>query len=682
MANRNREDNNYYLAPAPYNPRTLKPPTADEQFGWAKDAIQQSRAYLRLQAAYPFIQDSMDLISGEHMKSNNQSLSGAKTGLTERNMRELVAAQSNLRIIPAIGTESGHFREQTVLLNKSYLYWQQKTFADRIIRQAFQYAVGQGTGYLSIGYDPDHYALRRGEIVIRPHGALDVLPLGMPHDHNIQKAYCITLRIPTPYHQAVAMFPDFADKIRPTHEATKGHGTVIAQSVKFASAVLKRFGPGASQEREPMPWAMVDIYYMFIDDRTVNYTGKPIWMGDPGTSWEYRVPYVGELIPTGTDADGKTHYKQATADDCLLYPNRRMLICTDTDILNPDPTLQVNHSWHGKVPVVQFRADDWAWLYLGFPLSKAGMLLEKANIELLRGMVDMMNVRLSPPTGYDRNTMARALAETVNLRIPNQRIGLDYTLGGDQLKPLLPSDYLSVPNNIPEFMQQNEARITHQMGVADATALARARQTPAGDSVERIMEALGPIVKDESRNMEFSVTSMGDMWIPMCFQFWPAAKRFQIFGEDGEVAEDVDWNPGSMVPQREQRRLGSYFDAARQHVPNFHYSIEPYSLHEMNSITRQMKYLQLYRSGFPISWWTLAKIMDIRDFGPKPRNDQGKEYTSELELWISQKEIESRFAAAQGQPGQHQAGRKPSGQQPPALTAKAGGNQTVRESAK
>lgn len=686
---------NYYLAPPPFDPKTGDAPNADEQFSWAKEVIQQAKSYLRLQPAHPYIQDSLDLINGDYMKSTQMTLSGVKTDLVVRNLRELNASQSNLRIIPAIKSEASEFRDTAIVLGKCNLHWQSKTFADRTIREAWQNATGLGTGYISIGYDPDYYAIGRGEIRIQAHGPLDVLPIGLPHDHDIQKAYAVTLRVPTPYHQAIRMFPDYADKIRPTTEATLNHGTVIAQSVKFASAVLKRFGPGAQQEREPMPWAMTDLYYTFIDDRSYNSLGVPIHMGTPGTSWEYVVPSVGQMIEVGRDANGAKHYKQATPDDCLFYPSRRLIVSSETGVLTPDPTLQVNHGWHGKVPIVQFRADDWPWTFLGFPLSKAGILLERANIDILRAIVDAMNVRLSPPTGYDRNTMARSLAETINLRIPNQRLGLDYSLGGEQFKPLIPVEYLDVPQNSQELIMANEGRITHQMGVADATALARARQLPAGDSTERILDALGPIIKDQSRNMEQSITKLGDMWIPLCFQWWTAGKRFQVFGEDGLVAGDVDWNPASLVPQ-DQPDLSiydSYFDRARRHAQNFHYAVEPYSIHEFNSMTRKMAFLQLQRSGFPISWWTQARIWDVQNFGPKPKNQDpndpnfGKEYTSELELWIAQMEMLARFSQAGAPVGAgsdaHRPGRKPSGQEPPQLTQKDGGfRSTIRESAK
>jgi hypothetical protein len=675
---------NYYLAPRPFDPKTGAPIDGDSQFAWSREAIQAAKAYLKLQPAFPYIQDGLDLINGDFAKSTNASLSNAKTDLVTRNLRELNAAQTNLNIVPAIKTESQYFREQTPVLNNSYTYWYGKTFADRVIRKGWQYATSCGTGYVSIGYDSDYYGIRRGEICLSAHGPNDVLPLGLPHDHNIQQAYAITLRVPTPYHKVIRMFPDMADYIHPTRDALKSHGTVMAQSVKFASAVLKRFGPGSMQEHEPVAWADVDLYYIFIDDRTVNYSGKSVLMGDPGTSWSYLVPSVGDMILIGRDAHGKKHYRQAEPDDCLFYPYRRLMIVTDDAILTPDPVRQVNKGWHGKVPIVQFRADDWPWLFLGFPLPKSGMLLEKANIEILRAIVDAMNVRLSPPTGYDRNTMARSLAETMNLRIPNQRVGLDYTLGGEQFRPLLPVEFYNVPNNAMELIDSNQQKITHQMGVADAAALARARQIPAGDTTERILDALGPIVKDQSRNMEYSCTDLGDMWIPLCFQWWSARKRFQIFGDDGLVNADIDWNPGSMVPKDDQDFYGSYFEAARQHSSNFHYSIEPYSLHEMNSITRRLALMQAEKGGLPVSWWTKARMWGLRDFGPKPRVQDptdprfNREYETEFELWLAQKEIEARFAQAMGA-GQQKGGqgRPNSNNSSPKLALKDGGSRST-----
>jgi len=111
----------------------------------------------------------------------------------------------------------------------------------------------------------------------------------------------------------------------------------------------------------------------------------------------------------------------------------------------------------------------------------------------------------------------------------------------------------------------------------------------------------------------------------------------------------------------------------------------------MNSMTRKLFYLQLMRAGFPVDWWTLADVFDIKNFSngyPKSVDADGNEKTDDtiLERWLSQQEMMARIQQAMGggqQPGQKGQGRKPTGQQPPTLEQKsgdAGTRATVRES--
>ena len=218
----------------------------------------------------------------------------------------------------------------------------------------------------------------------------------------------------------------------------------------------------------------------------------------PGTSWCYTVPFIGQRIDIG---DGK--FREAKREDCRLYPNRRLIVCVGTDLLgvcvNPDPTCQASPYWHAKVPVVQLRSDDWAWNFLGFPITRYGQSLERASIDMWRGMVDAMNARLSPPRAFDRNSQAAALAQTINTRVPNQVVGLDLSLVplAQQMGPLLPFQWYEYPPHYLQAQQILQSMMKDQMGVADAQAMARARQLPSGDSVEKLMEQLGPLIKDQ-----------------------------------------------------------------------------------------------------------------------------------------------------------------------------------------
>lgn len=698
-----------YLAPPSFTTKGEIAFSTSELLDWATGVVVDGRAYLRLQPAYPFIEDGLKLVNGELDNVTVESLSDFKSEITMRNLKEIVAAQTNIRVIPAFKSEIPEFRDQQTVLNNAFMGWQNGTFFDRKLRKAWQFASAGGTGYLGMRYDPHYWYKGKGDIVVDAYGPLDVLPIGMGRQHDLQKAYAVALRVETPLHEAWRLFPEYADLIRPSRENSKGRGTVASAAVKMASSVLRRFGVGMAQENESAPWEMVDIYYIYVDDDSVNNTGRPIFMGQPGTSWAYTVPYMGQELKVGETRGGQPIKRLAGYEDCQLYPNKRLIVATDNAILTPDPAQQVSPYWHARTPIVQFRADDWPWTFLGFPITRYGIPQEKGNNEIHRGMVDAMNCRLSPPRGYDSQAASKALMETMNTRIPDQVVPMDYTLAGDPIRPLLPLNAYEFPAYYLQAVQMNEQRITHQMGVADAAALARARQLPSGDSVEKIMESLGPLVKDMSRNMEESIRMVGELWKSNFFQFYTAPRRMQLLGPDGLTQEDYDYDPGNLIPTSdtvvEMRNMGilsegvPYFERARWHKDHFSFAVTPYSLHELNSMTRRLFILQLSKSGFPMDWWTMADMFDVKNFGSlpmyeDPETGEMRPAQTVMERWTCQMEMMAHIQAAnnpqQGAPppgmtGKKGPGRPSTGAQPPTLEQKstdAGTRSTIRESKK
>lgn len=693
--------NNYYMAPPPSWEQSSE--KEDSQLaGWAREHVETSSAYLRVQPAYPFIQEGLDLINGLRNDQPVTTLSKAKTELTLRYAKELIASQTNLRLIPAFASDSDENKKQSAMLNKLYMGWQQATFADRALRGVWQYAVGGGTGYAGIRFDPTYYNPRKGEIIVEAYGPLDVLPLGLPKSLDIQKAYSIAVRVQTPIHEVIRKYPLWRDRIVPNNasKTMMGRG-LLNQSLQYASAVLRRWGPQSAREQQALPWPTVDMYYIYVDDDSYNTTGQEIRMGTPGTNWEYIVPYVGQSISMGNVGDQPV-FREATLEDCKLYPNRRMITCIRDIVLETDPRRQVNPWWHGKVPLAQFRADDWIWNYLGFPLTRAGTSLEGANNEILRASIDSTNCRLSPPRAYDRQAVGSALAQTMNTRVPNQVVGMDLSAVANPMKPLLDFQFYEVPQSSLLIREKNAETIGHQMGVQDAAALARARQLPASDSLEKLLEQMGPLIKDQSRGMEKPICELGEMWKCLVFQFYTAKRRLEWLGSDGVTKEDMDYNPNDLRPAQIPGYAvgtGKEYDQMREFADSFRFSVEPYSLHELNSTTRKLFHLQLMRSGFPIDWWTLAELFDIHNFGPKPKNEAGEEESTIIERWLAQKQMEARFQAAlqggvaQAQaeaqagagmgPGQGQGGgRPPSGQAPPVMEQRSDGRSFIRESKK
>ena len=95
-----------------------------------------------------------------------------------------------------------------------------------------------------------------------------------------------------------------------------------------------------------------------------------------------------------------------------------------------------------------------------------------------------------------------------------------------------------------------------------------------------------------------------------------------------------------------------------------------------------MLMLQLWAKGFPIDPWSVAEAMDIDNYGAPSQLKtilglEGQTVPDDkFGRWLLFKELLSKLAPQQGQPG-----RKGSGQTPPSHQSKDGGTRsTIRES--
>src|SRR6185295_8209131 len=128
--------------------------------------------------------------------------------------------------------------------------------------------------------------------------------------------------------QMLAQYPHFADRIKANRNSPSWFGS-FGTRLKRALRGGPRHLIDIIQDRgeDAMPSGPTcDKYTVYILDGTINRSAKPVDMGKAGTMWNYRVPHLGQVIPTNGMME-KT--KEAMEDDCLLYPLRRKLVCTD-----------------------------------------------------------------------------------------------------------------------------------------------------------------------------------------------------------------------------------------------------------------------------------------------------------------------------------------------------------------
>jgi hypothetical protein len=299
------------------------------------------------------------------------------------------------------------------------------------------------------------------------------------------------------------------------------------------------------------------------------------------------------------------------------------------------------------VPAVPLYFDDWAWEFLGYSMTRDLDSIEQSSNALRRGMDDSANARLRPALMHDDRTISNSLMESLDVRQGGQSVGVDMTTSERPIRPILEPGYYDVPAFIPALVQSNDEMMKYLSGVNDFTAVAKARQLPSSDTVEKIMEMAGPIVTDVSRNMEASLGRLGEMIKCMFFEFYTAPRRLQILGKEGLDTHDNDfYEPSTMIPSHmddEDTTVPSAYSniqRAQKYMNSFYFKITPNSLHQINQMARKLLYIQLQKAGIPIDPWTMAAINDIPNFGPPPDGT-----TTVLERWVAFEKIKGDLTA-------------------------------------
>lgn len=685
-----------------------------EKLAWIQQGVREGENYLQGQRAYQDIDRAIDVINGTDEDENRLTdLSRVRVNRLKRQIREVVATLSNLRPLWGFKSDNPTYEHQTEILNKLVLSWWHSTFADRKIREALQYAAVQGTGYLSPVWERDFWHLGRGDVALHAYGPKDILPIQMGRDHDLQRAYAVVIRTESPINLARKMYPLAGDRIHADRGAPMDMKKGQRRATKYISPALV-YAAGKDKSSEQTPFPMVDIYNVYIMDTSYNDTGTDVLMGEPGANWSYIVPYFGKEVDTGQmDALGRSVIHRVTPEEAMYYPRRRLIVATNYGLLYDGPS----PFWHGRVPLVQFRVDDWPWDFLGYSLVHDGESIQKSNNNLFRAIDDSANLRLRPPKIYDKTLVSQGAIDLFDTRMPNSALGVDMSMG-DPVRFLSEKGQYDVPQWIIEHLQAQEERMSDLMGLKDLTALAKARQTPSSDSIEKLMELAGPLVTDMSRNMERSMRELGDMFKAYVFQFYTAPRRVQILGKDGITEDDFYYRPGSLIPSHLPGEdplapKSKEQDRAFWHMNNFLFHVTPNSMHQITQMTKKMLYLQLWRDQrFPISPQTVAEALDIPNWGTLDGNTEFDKWINymrqynELQIQLQTDQqmammklqmlagggqdpasalatglsagLQANQLSGQGQPNE---GRPPSGGEPPHVESKDGGQrQTVAES--
>lgn len=669
----------------------------NDKMAWLQQLTQLGQMYSSEQPGWKDIGSAKALLSGRGMKKAPEGQSDLEVPFAAQWFKELVAQLTNLQTKWGYIAEDKRFKDNERVLNGCFKNWWQVIHGPLRVKEALQYA-GIGKGWIEPFWNPHFYGIGRGEIDLKVRGPEDVFLVMPSQDGDPQKAFAVVIKDEMPLHQARMQWPELRDKI----VATRGRATWMSAAdpagsavSKYHSPVMKMLSTEKTIREKDTSYPTVDVFYCYIQDPSINETGTTMSFGHPDTPWFYEVPSIGSMVPTGVkNPQGEDIMRAATLEECRMYPFRRLIIATDTMIIKDD----TSPYWHGKAPVVPFDIYKWAWDFISRPAAAQLRSMQDAYTGLMRTVVDSANLRLDPPLVYDKTAHSMQQIKTFNPRKPGGRLQMDLAYGVT-VKPLLDVKHFDVPAWLVQFLDKLPEQMRQLAGLGNMQDVAKAAQIPSDDTIDKIMDLNGPVIEDQAREMERSLTKLGEMVKWNIFEFYNTAKRMQIMGPDGLTQEDFDYEPGLMVPDhmpgedKEQPSQYSLAHRARWHAANFIFNIVPTSSYNQTDMQRKMLYLQLFRNGYPIDPETVSETLGLPNWGDLGDGPILEKFFKWQELQM-QFQMSMQAAAAQAQlaaspegqmmqqlqqlaasqppQGAETRGRKPSGQEAPRMIQKDG----------
>lgn len=613
---------------------------ADDEvkLAFVKRCINQGISWFRDSNRSMNLTRAMDILAGRTGGKVSTKWANFTTGDLKRGVLEIVEALSDIRPYWGYSTENKSFLAECNMMSKVAKSIYMESFIDRAIKDALQFAAISGAGFIYPFYSRSKFGMGDGEFIFMALGQPDVLPVQLPRGRNYQNAYIVTLVVPMGVAEAHARFPEFQAQLKPFGEKTYARTPSGGAERAYDQNRWRMHKIGQKKEQ------FCDIYYTYVLDLRINYgevdetgkpildengnrVGKPLEMGEPGTSWAYTVPFVGQMITRFED--GKTVTRPATEDDCRVYPYRRLLISCNEALMYDGP----GFDWHGMVPLVPFYLDEWAWEDTGFSLFQGTANTQDAIDDLMRYIYRVAMARANPgkvyntdiTTGDRQAKLTSRQAETLDPFDPGIGWGVDGDIKEPVLRPPFPEWCYNIPEWVMKIVEFLQASIMRQLGHDQIKSLEKIRANISDP--EKLLDAEGPTVMGTSRSMERGFRDLAEMLKFLIIQYMTTPRLMQYVGADGIAPEVFDYAPEMITPshmpgEQTTDALGqptasavTAVERGRNFAKNLRTFTTPHSMHYIAQAQKKLNLLALLGKGVPVDPSTIATEFDLPNWG-------------------------------------------------------------------
>lgn len=610
--------------------------------GYMKEALEEGDAFLRSQKGYNTITDTIKAIMAEDSTAKSSVLSQTSVNHVAKVATDLAAMCTDVKPFWEYRTKNERFKKHCEIIGQLSEHWYLNRTIDLKNADVIKYSLAAGSGYSHIFYNTNTQ-----DLDISAEDPRDIIPIRPPSvSLSLQEAAGVIHRVQRSVNYVKAMFPHKAHLIIPDRD-----GSMVSQSLN-GTRINKLYDTYGSPFREKLfseapvkelpRIPSVDLYTCYLDDRSVNKSGQPKFMGEwidpehPRNNWSYKVKPGDQL-----------------------YPRKRCIVFTNTAILYDGPAIY----WHGLYPYAKLTLDPWPWSWLGKGVLWDILPLARSVNGIMRVIDDHLEQVARPTVIGDKHTISQSEINKIDTRKAGLKIRQNMLTG----KGIMIQDPPNLPPDVLQILNYYEEKIYDIPGVRDFSDMMKMKQMPSPETIERIQEAMSPSVRLRSRIIETYMREFATMTASNFAQFYPLSLRLAILGAAGATPDDFDQDPGSFIPAYLENDYSSSgvvkmealargplprYDRAKFFFSQVSYHIAPSSLLNASEIETQLKYLQLARAGL-VDHWTLLEQLNIPNVGNPP---EGAKTITERLMAEQQMQLGMTVSSA---------GRKASGQEPP-----------------
>lgn len=595
----------------------------DRLLEWFDVALKTGESHLRSQRAWHLAERCLSILLNEEdikLPEGNDELSRLYINRIAKVTMEAIANQANIRPrwrFVASNKSNEKQVKDAELFDKKLEYWWTDQQGDLALTSVLQHAAPTGTGY--IGLLPKRDLFGDGKYKIKPnvYDYKSVMVGHLPKNQNIDDAYFTIIVEEMPLSQFHEEFPQYQsyENIESGTPSWMWNGFKKSAKQVYSVFNMKQWREDRAKQIDN-PFPNVKAFYIYIRDTTINTTGSPILMGDINDDFSYIVPSYydeyGEInqietgqyetVYTDTNTNGENKdkipvYRNVEKRDCMLYPNRRLLICTRDKVLYDG----ANKYWtNGLVPIAPFHFIKWVTEFLGLPFISSAISAQTELNRLLRGLMDAVIGKINPPLGVDESVPDKFLKNFNPRAAIGKVIKYPLRLLKDAFSPILPADFYNIDARAFELVKFLIDSIDYILSSNDLSAALKLRQTPSADTQEKLLESMGAIPTAINRGIERSLERLGNIWLGLECQYSTTQETIRILGADSLSYETYDYDPNSIIPLTDENDRRPRWKRAKDYLTNLTFTIAPNSLHERQSITHKLELLQMKNVGLEI----------------------------------------------------------------------------------